>query len=78
MPWLSVPRALVFTVVAAAPVALACGDTSAPDAAPVADAHSDFHCIPNGLALDGGIDAPPCPMYADENDECPFGCTPVG
>jgi len=72
---LNVPRVLAFTVVAALPTALSCGDDDT--VAPTADAHSNFHCLPNGLSLDGGIDAPPCPMYADENDECPFGCTPI-
>ena len=76
MAWLTVPRVLAFTVVAAGPATLSCGDDDG-GPVPTADAHSTFHCLPNGLALDGGIDAPPCPMYADENDECPFGCTPI-
>jgi hypothetical protein len=71
---LNVPRVLAFTVVlASVPATLSCGD----DDAPVADAHSELHCVPNGLALDGGVDAPPCPMYADDSGACPFGCTVV-
>ncbi len=44
------------------------------DTGPAADAHSALFCVPDGT---GTGDAGGCPVFADQNNECPPGCEPV-
>ncbi|MEA2700579.1 MAG: hypothetical protein QOI66_4850 [Myxococcales bacterium] len=80
MPKLSLPRVLVFAVVATgAAVGATCGDGGTPS---TADAGQDcsFTCVATspsdaGAGSDAGVT---CPVCANQMRQCPSGCEPLG